>query len=101
MRKRGSAKTITGKKAITAVKKMGGAYHHDRHRPFSVFFVKHSLVAVRPEIKPTDPRRCPSHLLTDGIQGYSHAAFDDEFIVDVAADEAVRERPHGVHEDVS
>lgn len=79
---------------------MGGAYHHDRHRPFLVFLVEHGFIAVRTEIKAADPRRRPSHLLTDGIQGYTHAAFDDEFIVDVAADEAVRERPHGVHEDV-
>lgn len=79
---------------------MGGAYHHDRHRPFSVFFVEHGFIAVCPEIKPADPRRRPSHLLTDGIQGYTHAALDNEFVMDVTADEAVRERPHGIHEDV-
>lgn len=90
MRKRGSAKTITGKKAVTAVKKCGGAYHHDRHRPFLVFLIKHGFVAVCPEIESTDPRRSPSHLLTDGIKRYAHAALDDEFVMDMTADEAMR-----------
>lgn len=79
---------------------MGGAYHHDRHRPFSIFLAEHSFVAVCPEIKPANPRRGLSHLLTDGVQGYTHAALDDEFVMDMAADKAVRERFHGVHEDV-
>ena len=79
---------------------MGGAYHHDRPRPFLVFLVEHGFIAVCPEIKSTDPRRRPSHLLTDGVQGYTHAALDDEFIMDVAADKAVQECFHGVHEDV-
>ena len=75
---------------------MSDAYHHDRHRPFSSFLVGYGFIAIRPEIKSADLRRGPPHLLTDGVQGYNHATFDNELFMDMAADKAVRERLHSI-----
>ena len=61
---------------------------------------RHGFIAVRPEIQTFDPRRCPSHLPTDGVQGYVHTALDDQLIVDMADDKTVGQRPHGVHENI-
>ena len=40
-------------------------------------------------------------MLTNCVKRDIWAALDDQLVVDVTADKAVRERPHGVGEDVS
>ena len=79
-----------------------GSTHHCGGRcPILLFLIKIAFVPVCPELYAGDPRRRPSHLLTDCIEGYVRAALDDQLVVDVPADKAVRERTHSVGEDVS
>ena len=56
----------------------------------SLFLIKRALIPISPELDPRQPWRCPAHLLTDGIQGDARITFDDQFIVNVPADKAVR-----------
>ena len=65
------------------------------------FLVKRTFIPIRPQLNPWQPRRRPPHLLTDGIQRYSWIAFDDQLIVNVPADKAMRQRPHGVGQDIA
>ena len=62
----------------------------------SVFFVEIGLVAVGAEQDIRHPVRRPAHLLADHIQVNIGAAFDDQLIMNMANDEAVPERFHGV-----
>ena len=67
----------------------------------SVFFVEIGLVAVGAEQDIRHPVRRSAHLLADHIQVNIGAAFDDQLIMNMANDEAVPERFHGVTEDVA
>jgi len=67
----------------------------------SVLPVKLRLIPVGSEQDVRQPRGRPAHLFADDVQVHAGAAFDDEFIVDVADDEAVGERAHGAAEDVA
>ena len=79
----------------------GSTHHRGGRCPFLLFLIKITFVSVSPELKTGDPRRRPPHLLADCIQRYFRAAFDDQLVVDVTADEAVRQRPHGVGQDIA
>lgn len=79
-----------------------GSTHHCGGRcPILLFLIKIAFVPVCPELYAGDPRRRPSHLLTDCIEGYVRAALDDQLVVDVPDDLTVRERPHGVGQNVT
>ena len=67
----------------------------------SVFFVEIGLVAVGAEQDIRHPVRRSAHLLADHIQVNIGATFDDQLIMNMANDEAVPERFHGVTEDVA
>ena len=67
----------------------------------SVFFVEIGLVAVGAEQDIRHSVRRSAHLLADHIQVNIGAAFDDQLIMNMANDEAVPERFHGVTEDVA
>lgn len=62
----------------------------------SILLVESALISICPEEQSGNLRRRPAHLVTDRLQGYIGTALYDELIIDVAADEAVRQRPHGV-----
>ena len=79
----------------------GSTHHRGGRCPILLFLIKSALVAISPELDAGDPRRRPPHLLTDCIEGYVRAALDDQLVVDVPADKAVRERTHSIGEDVS
>ena len=80
---------------------MGSTHHCGGRCPILLFLIKIAFVPVCPELDAGDPRRRSLHLLTDCIEGYVRAALDDQLVVDVPADKAVRERTHSVGEDVS
>lgn len=65
-----------------------------------LLLIKPALIPIRSQQQTRYPRRCPAHLLTDGIQRHFRTALDNQLIVDMPADEAVGQRPHGVGEDV-
>jgi hypothetical protein len=67
----------------------------------SVFLIEFAFVAVRTEQKAGCPWRSSAHLFTDRINGYVHAALDNQLIVHMSADEAVGECPHGVAENIA
>ena len=48
-----------------------------------------------------NPIRSSSHLLTDSIERYIVATFDDKFIVDMPDDKTVGESSDGMHQDIS
>ena len=79
----------------------GSTHHRGGRCPILLFLIKSTLVSVGPELDAGDPRRGPPHLLTDYVKRDIRAALDDQLVVNVTADKAVRERPHGVGEDVS
>lgn len=67
---------------------------------FLIFSVVWRLVSVCPEQEPADPVRGLSHLPAYGVQGGIHAAFDNQFVMDMPHDTAVAEGLHGMHEKV-
>ncbi len=83
-----------------AYKTQQAAPSHSRCCPFLILLIKNAFVPICPEEQSGNPRRCPSHLVADRLQGNLFAGFDDELIMDVTADEAVGQRPHGVGEDI-
>lgn len=79
-----------------------GSTHHCGGRcPILLFLIKFAFIPVCPELDAGDPRRRPPHLLTNRVKRDVRAALDDQLVVDVPADKAVRERTHSVGEDVS
>lgn len=79
----------------------GSTHHRGGRCPILLFLIKIAFVPVCPELDAGDPRRCPPHLLTDCVKRDVRAALDDQLVVDVPADKAVRERTHSIGEDVS
>lgn len=67
----------------------------------SVFFVKGCLVAVGAEKDVRHPVRGTPHLFTDCLQVSFRAAFDDQFVMDMADDETVGEGLHGMAKDIA
>lgn len=67
----------------------------------SVFFIKHGLVAISTELEPVCPRWGPAHLFTEDLQVDAGAGFDDQLVVNVHGNEAVRQGPHGVAENIT
>ena len=67
----------------------------------SLLLIKRAFVSVGAKLDPRQPGRRPFQLRTDSIQRHIWAAFDDQLVVDVTADEAVRQRPHGVGQDIA
>ena len=67
---------------------------------FLLFLIKVAFVPVCPEQQATNPRRGSTHLLTHRGERYVWTALDDEFIVYMAADEAVREGFHCISENI-
>lgn len=68
--------------------------------PISIFLIKFTFVSVCPEQQSFGPRRCTSHLLTDGIDTGIPAAFDDQFIMDMTDDGTAPQGLHGIAEDI-
>ena len=68
---------------------------------FSVLLIKFRYIPIRSELDAAEPLRYSCHLLTEHFKRYILGAFDDELIVDVPTDEAVRECFHGIHQEVS
>lgn len=66
----------------------------------SLFLVKSTFISISSQFNPRQPGWCSAHLLTDGVEGCVLADFDDKLVVDVADDAAVRQRPHGVAQDI-
>lgn len=64
---------------------------------FSIFLIERCYKAICPEQQSGNPLRSPTHLLAYGIQIYILAAFNDKFIMYMAADETMGKRPHGIH----
>lgn len=67
---------------------------------YSIFHIKLCFVPVCSKLDSGQPCRAAAHLRADDLVVDVLAALDDQFIVDVAADEAVGEGSHGVAEDV-
>lgn len=65
-----------------------------------IFLIKIAFVSICSEKKSLDPGWGSSHLLTDGIQGHTGAAFDDQFVMHMTTDETVGEGLHGISQDV-
>lgn len=59
-----------------------------------ILFVKRSLIPIPANQDIWHPVRCPAHNIGYGFHGYILAAFDDQFIMDMTADEAVGEVLH-------
>lgn len=54
-----------------------------------------------PELDDCKPVRHQCHLFAENFRRHILGAFDDEFIMDMSAAEAVRERFHGIHQEAS
>lgn len=67
---------------------------------FLRFLIKSALIPICSQFNPRQPRRRPAHLLTNGIEVGVLADLDDKFVVYMADDAAVGQRPHGVAQDV-
>ena len=67
----------------------------------SVFFIKHGLVAISTELEAVCPRWGPAHLFAEDLQVDAGAGFDDQLVVNVHGNEAVRQGPHCVAENVT
>ena len=67
---------------------------------FLIFLVKFCFVSVGAKLDPGEPGRRSTHLFADGFYIYIAAAFDDQLIVNMSADEAMGECTHGIAEDV-
>ncbi len=67
---------------------------------FSQSFIEWCFKAIRPEQQSGNPLRSPAHLSAYGIQIDILAAFDNQFIMNMATDETMGERPHGVHQNI-
>ena len=65
------------------------------------FLIKRTLIPIRPQHQPRHPSGRPSHLLTDRPQGHIAACFDDQLVVDMPHNKAVRKGLHGIGQDVS
>ena len=68
---------------------------------FLLFPIKASFVPVCPEQQTADPRMGSAHLLAHCRKRYIRTALDDEFIVNMTADEAVREGFHRICENIT
>lgn len=68
---------------------------------WSVLFIKRGLISIPANQDIRHPLWAPAHLFAYGIQRDSRAAFNNEFIMDVTDNEAVREITHGEAEGVT
>lgn len=68
---------------------------------FLLLLIKLALVPIGPKLDAWYPRRRPAHLLTNCFQRYILATLNDQFIMDMPADEAVGQCAHGVGQDMS
>ena len=75
--------------------------HYQLTGIFSVLLIKFCDVSIGPELDAGKPLRHSCHLLTEHFKRYIFGAFDNELIVDVSADEAVKKSFHGIHQEVS
>ena len=67
---------------------------------FSFFHIKSSLISIRYNHQTLRPGRRPSHLLTDRHKGSILPDLDDQFIMHMGADPAVRQRPHSIAKNI-
>ena len=66
-----------------------------------IFLVKIAFIPVCSKKQSLDPGRGSPHLLTDGIQGYTGAAFDNQFVMHMTADEAVGKGLYSISQDIA
>ena len=66
-----------------------------------IFLIKITFIPVCSKKQSLDPGRGSPHLLTEGIQGYTGAAFDNQFVMHMTADEAVGKGLHGISQDIT
>ena len=66
----------------------------------SILHIKFCYVPVGAELDPGQSERSSSHLFADDSVIDILAAFDDQFIVNMPADKAEGQGPHGVAEDI-
>ena len=58
------------------------------------------IVPIGTEKKPGNPRRSPAHLLTHGIKGNSHSALNNQFIMHMTADKAMRQGSYRMSQNI-
>ena len=66
----------------------------------SVLFIKITFVPISTERKPLCPRWSSTHHLADFRYIRIYRAFDDKFIVDVAADTIIPQHSHSITENI-
>lgn len=69
--------------------------------PLLIFTVPRGDIPIRPKQEAWHPVRHSGHLLAKLIQGYLFPTLNDHLIVDMPANEAVRESFHGIHQKIS